>query len=115
MSPLGKRSAFLLFAGDLAAFAASLYVTLLVRYFTIPTAAMLAPYWAPFALLFALWLVVFYAAGLYGKQFMLFPSRLPDALVKTQVANTLFAALFFFLIPAFGIAPKTILVLYLFV
>ena len=113
MTTLGRRSASLLFAGDLVALSASLYVTLALRYLTWPTSAMLAPYWVPFAFLFALWLLVFYGAGLYGKQFMLFPSRLPDALVKTQAANILFAAVFFFLVPVFGIAPKTILVLYL--
>jgi lipopolysaccharide/colanic/teichoic acid biosynthesis glycosyltransferase len=43
---------------------------------------------------------------------MLFPSRVPDALLATQIANILFAAVFFFVIPVFGIAPKTILVLY---
>lgn len=115
MITLGRRSGFLLFAGDLVAFAASLYLTLALRYFAVPTAAMLAPYWLPFAFLFALWLVVFYGAGLYGKQFLLFPSRLPDALLKTQGANILFAAVFFFLLPVFGIAPKTILALYLLV
>ena len=113
MTTLGRRSAFLLFAGDLIAFAASLCVTLALRYLAWPTSAMLAPYWVPFSFLFALWLLIFYGAGLYGKQFMLFPSRLPDALVKTQAANILFAAVFFFLVPVFGIAPKTILVLYL--
>ncbi|OYV26275.1 MAG: hypothetical protein B7W98_03230 [Parcubacteria group bacterium 20-58-5] len=38
---------------------------------------------------------------------------MPDALLKTQLANILFAALFFFLVPGFGITPKTILALYL--
>jgi lipopolysaccharide/colanic/teichoic acid biosynthesis glycosyltransferase len=113
MITFGRRSSALLFVGDIAALALALYVTLAVRYLALPSAAALAPYWAPFSFLFALWLVVFYGAGLYGKQFLLFPSRLPDALVKTQVANILFAAVFFFLVPAFGITPKTILALYL--
>ncbi|HUX81152.1 MAG TPA: sugar transferase, partial [Candidatus Paceibacterota bacterium] len=63
--------------------------------------------------LFAFWIFVFYSSGLYSKRISLFPSRLPDALLRTQVANILFAAVFFFLIPSFGIAPKTILALYL--
>lgn len=113
MITLGRRSSFLLFLGDLLALVASLYITLAVRYLALPTTEALVPYVAPFAFLVALWLLVFYGAGLYGKQFLLFPSRLPDALIKTQVANILIAALFFFLVPAFGIAPKTILALYL--
>jgi lipopolysaccharide/colanic/teichoic acid biosynthesis glycosyltransferase len=111
----GRRASFLLFAGDIVAFGVSLYLTLWLRYATLPDTAMLEPYVVPFALLFALWVLVFYSAGLYNKRVALFPSRLPDALFKTQLANILFAALFFFLVPIFGIAPKTILALYLIV
>lgn len=108
-----RRSAFLLFAGDLAAFAASLYLTLLLRYQAPPSWMALQPFVIPFAFLFALWVLVFYASGLYSKRLALFPSLVPDALLKTQIANIVFAAVFFFLVPAFGIAPKTILALYL--
>lgn len=109
----GRRDSIFLFAGDLVAFAVSLYLTLWLRYFEIPTEATLSPYAVPFAFLFAFWALVFYSAGLYSKRLTLFPSRLADVLFKTQMANIMFAALFFFLIPAFGITPKTILALYL--
>ena len=109
----GRRASALLFVGDLVAFIVSLYLTLLVRYGAIPTLTTLSPYVLSFTFLFALWTLVFYSAGLYGKRLALFPSKLPNALLKTQTANMLFAALLFFLVPAFGIAPKTILVLYL--
>lgn len=109
----GRRVFFLLFAGDIVAFGVSLYLTLWLRYGAVPSVAILAPYILPFAFLFALWTLVFYSAGLYSKRLALFPSRLPDALLKTQLANILFSALFFFLIPIFGITPKTILALYL--
>lgn len=111
----GRRASLLLFAGDVVAFVVSLYLTLWLRYAEVPSALTLAPYVVPFSFLFALWILVFYSAGLYSKRMALFPSRLPDALFKTQLANILFAALFFFLIPSFGIAPKTILALYLIV
>ena len=109
----GRRASFLLFAGDSIAFVVSLYLTLWVRYGVVPSAGTLAPFIAPFSFLFILWALVFYSAGLYSKRLALFPSRLPDALMKTQIANILFAAVFFFLIPYFGITPKTILALYL--
>src|SRR3990167_8914514 len=111
---VGRRSSLLLLVGDVAAFAVALYVTLALRYLTLPSLAMLAPYLAPFALLFALWLLVFYSAGLYGKQLALFPSRVPNTLLGAQIVNVILAAIFFF-IPTFGIAPKTILLLYLLV
>lgn len=109
----GRRASFLLFVGDIAAFALSLYLTLWLRYGVAPSALTLEPYLAPFAFLFIIWALVFYGSGLYSKRLALFPSRQPDALLKTQIANIIFAAIFFFLIPAFGIAPKTILALYL--
>ena len=111
----GRRASFLLFSGDIIAFAVSLYLTLWLRYGVLPEAVTIAPYVVPFSLLFSFWVLVFYSSGLYSKRLSLFPSRLPDALLRTQLANILFAAVFFFLVPSFGIAPKTILVLYLLV
>lgn len=111
----GRRTSLYLLAGDIAAFTLALYLTLWLRYWELPAASTLAPYSIPFAFLFVFWVLVFYSAGLYSKRLTLFPNRLPDALFKTQAANILFAALFFFLIPVFGIAPKTILALYLLV
>ena len=110
---VGRRSSLLLLVGDIAAFAVSLYLALWLRYRAVPGLEMLAPYLVPFALLFVLWALVFYGAGLYGKRIALFPSRMPDTLLVTQTINVILAAIFFFLIPVFGIAPKTILVLYL--
>lgn len=108
-----RRASFLLFAGDIAAFIVALYLTLWIRYAALPGLGILAPFLIPFIFIFLLWMVVFYSAGLYSKRLALFPSQIPDALLKAQIANILFAALFFFLIPAFGIEPKTILALYL--
>jgi len=109
----GRRASLLLFTGDVVAFALALYLTLALRFWALPDVILLESFVAPFAFLFALWTLVFYSAGLYSKRLALFPSRLPNALFKTQLVNVLFAALFFFLIPIFGIAPKTILALYL--
>lgn len=108
----GRRAFSLLFIGDLAAFTASLYLTLWLRYGVPPVFSTLESYLLPFTFLFALWVLVFYSFGLYSKRQILFASRLPDAIIKTQVVNIVLAVLLFFFVPAFGIAPKTILVLY---
>lgn len=113
MNTVGRRASFLLFIGDLIVFGVSLYLTLWVRYGSTPDVIMLEAYLKPFSVLFALWALVFYSAGLYSKRTVLFPSRLPNTLFKTQLVNIVFSALFFFFIPIFGIAPKTILALYL--
>lgn len=109
----GRRAAVLLFTGDLAVFSLSLWITLLVRYGELPGKEILAQHLPSFSLLFGLWLIVFYLSGLYGKRIILSKISLPNALLKTQVVNVLIAAVFFFLMPASGIAPKTNLVIYL--
>lgn len=105
----------LLFVGDLAAFALSLWVTLLVRSGDIPTEKIFLDHLTPFSLLFCVWLLVFYMAGLYEKRAVLFKRELPQALLRTQFFNIILAALFFFLISFFGITPKTTLLIYLIV
>ncbi|MES2668710.1 MAG: sugar transferase, partial [Patescibacteria group bacterium] len=109
----GKRAPALLFIGDLVVFSLSLWVTLLIRTGTLPTMRLLEDHAGPFTVLFLIWIVVFYMAGLYGKGTILLKSHLPQALLRTQVANIVLAALFFFLMPGVGIAPKTNLAIYL--
>lgn len=109
----GKRAPALLFLGDLATFSVALWLTLFLRYGQIPGGELLLDHFAPFSILFVLWVLVFYMAGLYGKGTLLFKSYQPQALVKTQVFNIVLAALFFFLVPGVGITPKTNLAIYL--
>ncbi len=109
----GKRAPALLFVGDLIVFALSLWLTLLVRTGALPTMDLLQDHAGPFLVLFLVWVLVFYMSGLYGKGTILLKSHLPQALLRTQVANIVLAALFFFLIPGVGIAPKTNLAIYL--
>jgi FlaA1/EpsC-like NDP-sugar epimerase len=105
----------ILLVGDLAIFFVSLWITLAVRYGTFPSVELFNNHLYPFSFLFAVWVVVFFLAGLYGKHTRLFRSRLLGTILYAQVLNVVIAALFFFLIPAFGLAPKTILFLYLIV
>lgn len=105
----------MLFIGDAVALIVSLYFALWIRSGVAPAPIALTPYLAPFTFLFALWLLIFFSAGLYDKRIILFPSRLPGVLVGAHVVNMLLASAFFFTIPVFGIAPKTILALYLIV
>jgi len=108
----GTKATAYLFAGDIAVFAASLWLMLLVRYGALPNADLLALHISSFVLLFGVWILVFYMAGLYGKRVLLFKKELPSVIIAAQVANVLLAALFFFFMPI-GIQPKTNLLLYL--
>ena len=113
MTFVPKREYATLLFGDVVVFAAALWTTLALRYLAPPGADFFKLHLAPFSLLFIVWILVFFLAGLYGKHTRLFRSHLASLILYTQTINMAIAALFFFLIPAFGLAPKTILLLYL--
>ncbi|HEY4527248.1 MAG TPA: sugar transferase [Candidatus Paceibacterota bacterium] len=113
MNLVPKREYAVLLGGDVIIFFVSLWLTLLVRHFEAPSLEFLHVFITPFSLLFAVWAVVFFLAGLYSRHTRLFRTRMFATLLYTQVLNVIIAALFFFFVPAFGITPKTILILYL--
>lgn len=104
----------MLFLGDVFFFAFALWATLALRALAWPDSALLTAYAVPFALLFALWVLVYFVAGLYESRTIIFARRaLSITLLVAQMINIGIAALFFFFVPEFGIAPKTILIIYL--
>ncbi len=108
----GRLASALLFLGDLVVFVLSLWLTLLLRYQEVPTKAILDLHMGPFALLFVVWLVIFFMSGLYEKRVVLFKRDLSGRLIRTQMFNIVLAALLFFFVPALVITPKTNLVIY---
>lgn len=115
MAIIPKREYLYLLLGDVSIFVLSLWCTLFIRYFEIPGLPILSIHLVPFSLLFVAWVFVFFIAGLYGKHTRLFRRKLPTVIVSAQVVNIFLAAMLFFLVPIFGIAPKTNLLLYLFI
>lgn len=115
MTLVPRREYLVLLVGDLIIFTISLWATLALRYLSIPSRELFTLHIVPFSILFAAWVAVFFLAGLYGRHTRLFRSRLAATILYTQAINMAIAALFFFAIPVFGLAPKTILLLYLIV
>lgn len=115
MTLVPKREYVVLLLGDAIVFVLALWLTLTLRYLQFPSWDFFELHLVPFSLLFVAWIVIFFFAGLYGKHTRLLRSRLLTTIFYTQTINVVIAALFFFLVSAFGLAPKTILVLYLFV
>lgn len=115
MKVIRIREIILLFVGDLSALIFSLWLTLFIRYGQIPSWQIFQVHLIPFSILFIVWLVIFFISGLYDQHTSIFRAKLPDRILKAQVSNIVIAALFFFFVPIFGIAPKTNLVLYLIV
>ena len=113
MVGLGKREATILLSGDIVIFALSLWLALFFRYGELPASAVYGSHLVPFSLIFALSVLVFFIAGLYEKHTVILKSRLPNIILKAQLANSALAVLFFYLVPYFGITPKTNLFVYL--
>lgn len=113
MTIFNRKTALLLLVGDCVVFIASLWFTLFLRYGEVPREAFFRAHLEPFSLLFVVWILIFFIAGLYDKQTVLFKSKLPKLLTEVQVINILIAIIFFYFIPWYGISPKTTLFLYL--
>jgi lipopolysaccharide/colanic/teichoic acid biosynthesis glycosyltransferase len=106
------RELFILILGDIIIFNVALWLTLLVRYFEIPTMSRLESHVPPFLTVSAVWLALFFILGLYDKHTNLLKRLLLGRILYAQILNVIIAAALFFVIP-FGITPKTNLVIYL--
>lgn len=113
MKAVVKRKFLTLFLGDLLFFYIALWLTLFLRHFEIPEAGLFESHILPFSILFIFWAIVFFASGLYDHHTLIFKKKLPSRILKVQFFNIFVAGIFFFLIPYFGISPKTNLVIYL--
>ncbi len=113
MTISGKREALTLFLGDIMAFVAALWLTLFLRYREIPSGELFQSHLIPFSFIFLIWVLTFFIAGLYEKHTTLMKSRLPLILLNAQIVNSVVAVVFFYLIPYFGINPKTNLFIYI--
>jgi len=107
MSVANKKESWVLFVGDILFFFMALWLTLFVRYGSTPDSFLWAEHLLPFSILFAVWALVFFIAGLYEKHTLILKSRLPSVILRAQVINSVIAVLFFYFIPYFGITPKT--------
>src|SRR3989338_4357767 len=115
MSGLSKKEAVILFFGDIFFFSFSLWIALYIRFATLPSVDIFIKHLIPFSILFAVWFLVYFIAGLYEKHTLILKSKLPNVIWSAQLINSTFAIIFFYALPIFGITPKTLLFVYLFV
>jgi lipopolysaccharide/colanic/teichoic acid biosynthesis glycosyltransferase len=114
MNAIVRGGTILLLVGDVVTFVGALILTLLVRYQAVPGGDILKEHLRPFLFIFAVWLLVFLIFGLYDRHVSLVRKRIPIVVMRAQLINILIAALIFFILPL-GIAPKTNLIIYLFI
>lgn len=115
MKILDKKEPVMLFLGDILIFILALWLSLSIRSGEFPSAVDFYTHLVPFSFVFLTWIFSFFVAGLYEKHTVMLKSKLSGVILNTQIFNSFIAAIFFYLIPYFGIAPKTILFIYLFV
>jgi len=109
-----RREATILVVGDFLILVASLWGALTLRNLAFPSVGYFESVLIPFVPVFVLSLGVFYVAGLYEKQTRTVRRVMGERIISAQVANTIIAAIIFFILPL-SIAPKTILLIYLLV
>jgi len=108
-----KRESLLLFFGDLCALVFSLFLAFIVRSGHIPTLVVFSGYLLPFSFLFASSILIYFIAGLYDKHTLVLARRIPQTILKAQIAVAVVAVVFFYFLPFFSIAPKIFLFIYL--
>lgn len=92
--------------GDFLVLELSLVLSLTLRYGTLRSED-LTTHLPAFSLLFVLWIAGLYAAGLYNLTLLRNPLRIFRAFAEGMFGNLLVGLAFFYLIPGFGIAPRT--------
>jgi lipopolysaccharide/colanic/teichoic acid biosynthesis glycosyltransferase len=109
MKSLGKKEALILFFGDIFLFVFSLWLSLYIRFGVAPSGQTFQNLLTPFCFIFVIWFLIYFIAGLYEKHTLILKSKLPSVIWSAQVVNSIFAIVFFYTIPFFGVTPKTIL------
>lgn len=113
MNGLSRFKQIILVTGDVAILYAALIATVWLRYGNFFYAYLFDRHLEPFTIIFAIWILVFYIAGLYDLQTLKNDFEFEKKFWYTLFINIIIAALFFYGIPYFGIAPKTNLGIFL--
>ncbi len=112
---INKKEPVLLFVGDVIFLTFSLWLTLFIRHGQIPVQEVFIGHLLAFTPLFIIWILCFFIAGLYERRALIQRRRLLSNIVNAQIINSIIAVIFFYFVPIFGLAPKTIIFIYLLV
>jgi len=113
MDLVHKIKAFLFIVADAVALYVALFITLIIRYGSGFFAKFYDAHALPFTTIFILWIIVFYIAGLYDLRRLRNNLDFIKTLFLCLGINAALAVLLFYLVPAFGIAPKTNLLIFI--
>ncbi len=105
------RHILILILGDVITYFFSLILALAIRYGEIPGRALISLHVYAFSVLFIVFLIVNFSAGLYNKQTLFAKGRIYGLLIRSQAIGILLSVLFFYLAPV-SISPKANLFIY---
>src|SRR3989344_8222420 len=105
----------LLLIGDIIALYAALVLTLFIRYGWNFNEQFMDLHAVPFTIIFPLWLLVFYVAGLYDLPRLRNNLEFLQTLALALAVNAFITIAIFYLVRGFGITPKTNLFLFIIV
>lgn len=108
-SKRARKIAF--FAADLLLFHLALFITLALRYGSLPDLDLWLSNQLPFLIVYFLWMVIFYVAGLYDMEKFISEKEIRNRTFKTMITAGVLAIMIFYLVPYFKITPKTTLVM----
>lgn len=101
-----------LFIVDCTILLGALYLALALRTGSIPMFSTFTGFVPPFFLVILVSVSIFYSYGLYDKPSLRLIRELNKRIITSQILTALSAVILFYTLPTLGVAPKTILVLY---
>jgi len=109
------KNALILLLGDALIFFMSLGVALTLRELALPQATFFIEHIYPFTILFVLWVLIYFIAGLYDEEFLSIKGSIGNVLLVCQTIGAVTAIALFYLMPFFDLSPKMNLALFLIV
>ena len=97
----------ILLTGDVLILYTSLWLTLFIRYGAKFDSNLWNQHFWPFTIIYVVWLIVFFIAGLYDISLARNNITFYSTLFRGLAINISLAVTFFYFLPFFGITPKT--------
>src|SRR5258708_3634041 len=114
MSLANRAKIIFLVLGDLLALYASLFLTLVIRYGGDFYSQFVNAHFVPFTIIFFIWILIFYIAGLYELRRLRNNMEFLKVLFLTLAVNALIAVFFFYFFLRFvSITPRTNLFIFI--
>lgn len=104
---------FILLIGDVIILYASLYLTLAIRYWQMPTRDLWQGHYIPFTIVFGVWILIFYISGLYNLHIAINNANFFRLTFRSLGISVLFSLVFFYANPQINIAPKRNMLIYI--